>query len=129
MQLRKINYDSYISINGNNSGISLPGHSRNPLDIWTSWCGCCQRRKKERLHAGLRCLWEKQTFDTPCALKDIDYGFNPSLDRSRIEELGKLHFLDAHENIITIVPPGVGKSRSPRGSVGMPVRQAERSCL
>lgn len=55
-------------------------------------------------------LTGKANFDTPAALEDIDYSFNPSLDKSRIEELGKLHFLDAHENIIIIGPPGVGKS-------------------
>ena len=31
-------------------------------------------------------LLGKANFDTPSALKDIDYGFNPSLDRGRIEE-------------------------------------------
>lgn len=55
-------------------------------------------------------LMEKANFDAPSALEDIDYSFNPSLDKGRIEELGKLHFLDAHENIIIIGPPGVGKS-------------------
>lgn len=49
-------------------------------------------------------------FDAASTLGDIDYSFNPSLDKSRIEELGKLHFLDAKENIIIIGPPGVGKS-------------------
>ena len=39
-------------------------------------------------------------FDAASTLGDIDYSFNPSLDKSRIEELGKLHFLDAKENII-----------------------------
>lgn len=55
-------------------------------------------------------LMGKANFDMPSVLGDIDYSFNPSLDKSRIEELGKLHFLDAHENIIIIGPPGVGKS-------------------
>lgn len=55
-------------------------------------------------------LLGKANFDTASSLKDIDYGFNPSLDRNRIEELGKLQFLDNHENIIIIGPPGVGKS-------------------
>lgn len=49
-------------------------------------------------------------FDTSASLDDIDYGFNSSLDREKIEYLGKLHFLEGHENIIIIGPPGVGKS-------------------
>lgn len=55
-------------------------------------------------------LLEKAHFDTHASLKDIDYSFNHSLDKEKIEELGKLHFLKAHENIIIIGPPGVGKS-------------------
>jgi DNA replication protein DnaC len=55
-------------------------------------------------------LLEKASFDSTVSLEDIDYSFNPSLNQAKIEELGKLHFLDAHENIIIIGPPGVGKS-------------------
>ena len=49
-------------------------------------------------------------FDAPTSLSDIDYSFNPSLDRAKIEELGKLNFIARHENVIIIGPPGVGKS-------------------
>lgn len=49
-------------------------------------------------------------FERSATLGDIDYDFNDTLDRNKIETLGKLHFLDAHENIIVIGPPGVGKS-------------------
>ncbi len=45
-------------------------------------------------------LLDKASFDTMACLKDIDYSFNPSLDQQRIEELGKLHFLEEKENII-----------------------------
>ena len=49
-------------------------------------------------------------FDLPSRLDDIDYSFNPSLDKAKIDILAKLHFIRAHENIIIIGPPGVGKS-------------------
>ena len=49
-------------------------------------------------------------FDSKSSLDEIDYSFNHSLDKERIEELGKLHFLKQKENIIIIGPPGVGKS-------------------
>ena len=43
-------------------------------------------------------------------LSDIDYRFNPNLDADKIQSLGRLEFMDNHENIIIIGPPGVGKS-------------------
>ena len=55
-------------------------------------------------------LLEKARFDTASNLDDIDYGFNHSLDKDKIEYLGQLHFMNEHENIIIIGPPGVGKS-------------------
>lgn len=55
-------------------------------------------------------LTDKAQFDTDKTLEDIDYSFNPSLDKAKIDELSQLDFLNAHENIIIIGPPGVGKS-------------------
>jgi DNA replication protein DnaC len=55
-------------------------------------------------------LLEAAHFDSMKRLHDIDYSFNPSLDAQKINTLGKLDFIDAHENIIIIGPPGVGKS-------------------
>lgn len=55
-------------------------------------------------------LTDAANFDSTKRLADIDYSFNPSLDPKKIQDLGKLDFIDAHENIIIIGPPGVGKS-------------------
>ena len=49
-------------------------------------------------------------FEAIRRLEDIDYSFNPTLDRKRITELGSLKFIEAGENVLIIVPPGVGKS-------------------
>lgn len=55
-------------------------------------------------------LLGKACFESRSSLEDIDYNFNHSLDQGKIEELGSLRFIDAHENVIIIGPPGVGKS-------------------
>lgn len=57
-------------------------------------------------------------FEAEKRLEDIDYGFNHSLDRDKILELGKLDFIGACENVIIIGPPGVGKSMIATG-IGM----------
>lgn len=73
-------------------------------------------------------LIEKANFDSVSNLMDIDYSFNPSLDKARIEELGRLYFLDAKENIIIIGPPGVGKSMIATG-IGRNACSAGRKVL
>ena len=55
-------------------------------------------------------LLAKAGFNLTSRLDDIDYSFNPSLDKSKIDDLGRLHFIKSNENIIIIGPPGVGKS-------------------
>ena len=57
-------------------------------------------------------------FEKEKRLEDIDYGFNHTLDREKISELGRLGFLRANENVIIIGPPGVGKSMIATG-IGM----------
>lgn len=55
-------------------------------------------------------LLDMAGFDSIKELEDIDYTFNPSLDYSTITELGTLSFMETHENVLIIGPPGVGKS-------------------
>ncbi|MCQ2221670.1 MAG: IS21-like element helper ATPase IstB [Prevotella sp.] len=55
-------------------------------------------------------LTNEANFESDKRLSDIDYRFNPSLDAEQIQSLGTLGFMDNHENIIIIGPPGVGKS-------------------
>lgn len=73
-------------------------------------------------------LLEKANFDTNASLDDIDYSFNHTLDRAKIDELGNLHFLNAHENIVIIGPPGVGKSMIATG-IGMNACNAGKKVL
>ena len=65
-------------------------------------CGKTYRRQERLKHDA--------HFESCKELEDIDYSFNPSLDYSLIESLGRLDFLRRNENIVIIGPPGVGKS-------------------
>ena len=55
-------------------------------------------------------LRKEACFETAKRLEDIDYGFNQTLDKDKIMELGRLDFIESGENVIIIGPPGVGKS-------------------
>ena len=71
--------------------------------------------KRDRRTEKLR---REACFEAEKRLEDIDYSFNSSLDKEKITELGRLDFIEAHENIIIIGPPGVGKSMIATG-IGM----------
>jgi DNA replication protein DnaC len=43
-------------------------------------------------------------------LEQFDFSFQPSLSRQRIADLATLRFIENHENIILLGPPGVGKT-------------------
>ena len=45
-----------------------------------------------------------KTFD------DFDFSFQPSINKSEILDLKYLKFIENHENIIFVGPPGVGKT-------------------
>ena len=59
---------------------------------------------------GKKRLTDAANFDSDKWLSDIDYRFNPNLDAAKIRPLGRLEFMDNHENIIIIGTPGIGKS-------------------
>lgn len=43
-------------------------------------------------------------------LADFDFSFQPSIDERLIRDLATLSFIDRHENVILLGPPGVGKT-------------------
>lgn len=49
-------------------------------------------------------------FPTQKRLSDFDFGFQPSLDKAVINELGTLRFIHNAANIVFLGPPGVGKT-------------------
>lgn len=59
-------------------------------------------------------------------LETFDFGFQPTIDRRQIHELAGLSFLQRHENVIFLGPPGVGKSHL-AAALGVQVCRAHRS--
>lgn len=43
-------------------------------------------------------------------LADFDFSFQPAADERRIRQLATLSFIDRHENLVFLGPPGVGKT-------------------
>lgn len=78
-------------------------------------------RRMARLKAGAHFEAERQ-------LEDIDYHFNPSIDKGKIDELSTLSFMEEGENVLIIGPPGVGKSMIATG-IGMKACSAGEKVL
>ena len=62
--------------------------------------------ERRRLEGRLRFA----SFPTEKTLADVDYDAQPALDRSMVEELATLRFIEEHGNVLLIGPPGVGKT-------------------
>lgn len=58
---------------------------------------------------------EKARFPKHNRLSDFDFGFQPSINRKEVLDLGHMSFVNKHENIIFIGNPGVGKSHLATG--------------
>ncbi|MCR4657797.1 MAG: ATP-binding protein [Lachnospiraceae bacterium] len=78
-------------------------------------------RRQDRLTA-------QAHFEAEKHLEDIDYSFNLSLDKGKIDELSSLKFMASNENILIIGPPGVGKSMVATG-IGMKACSAGEKVL
>jgi DNA replication protein DnaC len=50
------------------------------------------------------------SFPSPKTLAEIDYDAQPGLDRTLVNELATLRFIEEHANVLLIGPPGVGKT-------------------
>jgi len=43
-------------------------------------------------------------------LEDFDFKFQPSIDKTSIQEIASLRFIHNAENVVFLGPPGVGKT-------------------
>jgi len=65
-------------------------------------------RSKEYRSLALRT--RKAGFPMEKKLDDFDFGFQPTLDKSVINEIASLKFIHNAENVVLLGPPGVGKT-------------------
>lgn len=65
------------------------------------------RATEARRHASLERF---ASLPAPWRLSDFDFDAQPSVDRSLVNELGSLRFLEDATNLLFIGPPGVGKT-------------------
>ena len=63
-------------------------------------------RNNRRLQAAMR----SSRLPAVKLLSDFDFSFQPSIKREQIESLHTLGFVERHENVILLGPPGVGKT-------------------
>lgn len=73
-------------------------------------------------------LIRNANFDFIKTLDEIEYEFNETINYQKVKELGTLSFMDNHENIIIIGPPGVGKSMIATG-IGLNACQKHKPVL
>jgi DNA replication protein DnaC len=64
------------------------------------------RREESRIKTSLRL----SGLPTGQTLDNFDFGFQPSIDRSRIETLATCEWIREHETVLLQGPPGVGKT-------------------
>ncbi len=55
-------------------------------------------------------------------LEQFDFSFQPGLNRKKVLELATLRFIENHDNIILLGPPGVGKTHA---AIGLALKACE----
>ena len=82
------------------------GHLPTPAAIEALLGAQISLRNTRRLVAAMR----SSRLPAIKTLADFDFSFQPSLKREQIDTLHTLGFLERHENVVLLGPPGVGKT-------------------
>ena len=69
-----------------------------------------EQERKHRDAAAIDRRMKSAVFPVIKTLGDFDFDFQPSIERSVIEDLTTLRFVHNAENVVLLGPPGVGKS-------------------
>src|SRR4029450_821587 len=62
-------------------------------------------------------------------LSDFDWSFNPKIPKAKIVELASARFVQAHDGVLLIGPPGVGKSHIATAIAVGAIRAARRALV
>lgn len=69
-----------------------------------------EQERKHRDAAAIDRRMKSAAFPVKKTLEEFDSGFQPSIEKSVIEDLATLRFIHNAENVVLLGPPGVGKS-------------------
>jgi DNA replication protein DnaC len=75
-------------------------------------------RNNRRLQAAMR----SSRLPAVKTVAEFDFSFQPSVRREQIESLQELGFIDRHENVVFLGPPGVGKTHL---AIGLAIAAAQ----
>jgi len=84
--------------------------------------GLISEELKSKERKGVESRIRSARFPVLKSLSDFDYGFQPSVNRKKLEELSSLRFIDNKENVLLLGPPGVGKTLM---GIGLGVKACE----
>jgi DNA replication protein DnaC len=76
-----------------------------------------------RHHKGLASRLKQARLPWIKTLAQFDFNFQPSIDKKIIRELAGMRFIERHENVILLGPPGVGKTHL---AIALGIKAAEK---
>lgn len=86
---------------------------RAAQEDWTSvafLADLLEAEVQERRRRSIPMQGRRARLPYPKTWEDVDFGFQPSIDRRLMEELATLGFIDRAYHVLLLGPPGVGKS-------------------
>lgn len=84
--------------------------NKEEIDFTNGLCELTEREIAFRKERAKVALVKVANFPFQKTFTDYDFSFQPTLNKNEILDLKYLRFIDNHENIIFLGPPGVGKT-------------------
>ena len=84
--------------------------TNNKEDVVTALFELTELEKSLRLERAIKSCVHTAGFPFQKTLDDYDFSFQPSVNKTEIEDLKTLRFIESNENVLFIGTPGVGKT-------------------